>query len=47
MKGDDSMVNSIGKFIVMILIVMAGIYGVKWLSSKYNIPVVSNLAQAV
>jgi hypothetical protein len=39
--------NPIVKFAVMILVVMVGIYGVKWVASKWNIPVISPLAQAV
>lgn len=37
----------IGKFFVMILFVMLGIFAVKWAAKKYSIPVVSTIADAV
>ena len=39
--------RTIIKFIGTILIVMLGIYGVKMVAGKYNIPVISNIAGQV
>lgn len=39
--------KKIGKFVLMILIIMIGIYGVKMIASKYNIPLVSKVAGGV
>ena len=43
------MVNfkGIGSYVVMILLVMVGIFAVKWAAKKWNIPVVSAVAEGV
>lgn len=39
--------NSIGKFFVMVVLVMIGIYAVKMATKKFNIPVLSTVAEEV
>jgi hypothetical protein len=43
------MVNmkGIGSYVIMILLVMVGIFAVKWAAKKWNIPVVSTVAEGV
>lgn len=43
------MLNAQGilKFVVMVLLVMIGIFAVKFVAKKYNIPVVSTVAEGV
>lgn len=40
-------VSGITKYFVMIIVVMIGIFAVKWAAKKWNVPVVSDLAAAV
>lgn len=48
-KGGNTMLNGKGilKFFAMVLLVMVGIFVVKKLTAKFNIPVVSSVAEAV
>lgn len=39
--------KSIGSYVIMILIVMVGIFAVKWAAKKWSIPVVSAVAEGV
>jgi len=39
--------KSITSYVVMILLVMVGIFAVKWAAKKWNIPVVSAVAEGV
>lgn len=41
------MFNKIGKYFIMIIIIMIGIFAIKKVSSRYNIPFISNLSQEV
>jgi len=40
-------VKSIGGYLLMIVLVMVGIYAVKWASAKWNIPVLSTVSEGV
>lgn len=40
-------VAGIGKYLVMIIIVMIGIFAVKYAAKRFNIPVVSTIAEGV
>jgi hypothetical protein len=40
-------VSTIGKFIVTVLLVMIAIYGIKLAAKKFNIPVISTVAEGV
>lgn len=40
-------VNSLIRFFAMVLLVMIGIYAVKWASRKWNIPLISKVAEEV
>lgn len=40
-------VRGIASFLIMIIFVMIGIFAVKWAAKKWNIPVVSAVADAV
>ena len=39
--------KSVGSYVIMILLVMVGIFAVKWAAKKWNIPVVSTVAEGV
>lgn len=39
--------NSLVKFFVMVLLVMLGIFAVKFAAKKFNIPVLSTVAEGV
>jgi len=41
------MAKTVGKFVAMILLVMVGIYGVKFLTAKFNIPILKNISEGV
>ena len=40
-------INGIVKFFLSIILVMVGIYAVKWATAKWNIPVLSTIAKEV
>ena len=37
--------KGIGSYVIMILLIMVGIFAVKWAAKKWNIPVVSTIAE--
>ncbi len=39
--------KKITQYVVMIIVIMIGIFAVKKLSAKFNIPVLSNISQEV
>jgi uncharacterized membrane protein len=40
-------IGSIGKYAIMLLLIIVGIYTVKWINSQFKIPVVGEMVEAV
>jgi len=40
-------IRKIGSYLIMIVVIMLGIFAVKFLANKYNIPVLSTVASGV
>jgi uncharacterized membrane protein len=39
--------GSIGKYAIILLLIIVGIYGVKWVNSQYKLPVVGEMIEGV
>ena len=41
------MVGTIGKYAISIIIIMLGIYAVKLVATKYNVPILSKVSEGI
>lgn len=40
-------IGNMGKYAIMLLLIIVGIYTVKWINSQYKLPIVGEMVEAV